>query len=45
MPAHWWGVITESTVPALAGSILDPERRQPIIVVTTPEHDPCAHPA
>jgi hypothetical protein len=35
MPAHWWGVITESTVPALAGSILDPKRRQPIIVVTT----------
>lgn len=35
MPGRWWGAVTESSVLALAAAILDPNRRQPIIVVTT----------
>lgn len=38
MTGRWWGVITEAAVPELAEAILDPGRRQPIIVVTTRQY-------
>lgn len=38
MSGKWWGVITETTVMSLAEAILNPDRANPIIVVTTPTY-------